>query len=134
MKHWFLVVCLSLLSVVYFAGRNSCPPVVAGTEDSSTEAFLKTDNDNAENLWAFVQANSVADLSIQQTNPFHGNNNLRRYPQERSFQSKVFFCLAEKELFISSHLFKTISYRFREYIAHQRHAGYYIYTLCKIVI
>lgn len=123
---------LFLFSVAFFLNA-------AGVFYTPAERISATGNDvpgagnTDQSISASFIANSYADVSARPGNPF-GSNLMRRYRPGGFSVDNVFARIAEEKKFALINSYKNILHSSREYFAQQKLAGYYIYTLCKIII
>lgn len=129
-KRWFLYI-LFLFPVVVLANMTDMFPMHSC--QSASEQALVSDKADDQTLSVCVAANSYADVSSQQSNTF-GSNLMRRYRPGGFSVDKLFdfLIVGQNDALINS--YKNNLCSSREYFAMQKLAGYYIYTLCKIII
>ncbi|MEG0795842.1 MAG: hypothetical protein RR397_04940 [Odoribacter sp.] len=80
-----------------------------------------------------LAANSYADISLQPTNPVNSCTARRYRPAGFSFDKLQSYLSLGKNIALEN-TFKIILGSSLEYAARQKNAGYYIYTLRKIII
>lgn len=133
MKH---IVCsiLFLLLTIWgwnMAGENSVPVQVVQEDKESVEGRATQSVD--EVLSVLVAANSFADVSVRTHHSF-GSNLVRRYrPDGVSFDKMLAFRSEEEGISLCNSL-KNVLISSQKYAAKQKDAGYFIYTLRRIII
>ena len=143
----FVICLLFLFTVVwswntmvnYFGPENLVAEKMTGSDDKVVQ---KLD----EVISALMEANHFTNLSVQPTLSFTSNiiclyaqtcfasNIARRYrPGGFTFDKFMEYQLEEREMLLKNHL-KTTFFFSQEYAARQKYAGYYIFSLRKIII
>lgn len=129
-----IVLCILFLGLAvlltFTANRTDMSAPVIKTD---VEYMSLTTDSRQEIVSVLICANSTADLSLQQNT--NANNLLRRYRPVTSLFEEIFLVGTEYQTPVASgFIYRNLSYRFHAYFAQQKLAGYYIYTLCKIII
>ena len=128
----FVICLLFLFTVVwswnttvnYFGPENLVAEKMTGSDDKVVQ---KLD----EVISALMEANHFTNLSVQ---PSFTSNIARRYrPGGFTFDKFMEYQLEEREMLLKNHL-KTTFFFSQEYAARQKYAGYYIFSLRKIII
>ena len=86
-----------------------------------------------EVISALMEANHFTNLSVQPTLSFTSNIARRYRPGGFTFDKFMEYQLEEREMLLKNHL-KTTFFFSQEYAARQKYAGYYIFSLRKIII
>lgn len=131
MKHIALYI-LFLLSIV--VSVNTTREANRVTAAVCTESLTETGATDHECVMATVIANSVADISLQQNNNFNGGCSFKWSRAVHSFWEKGNARIPASGSLAIVDSYKIILYNYRNYFAEQKISGYYLYTLCKIII
>ena len=134
LKKWFVICLLFLFTVVwswntmvnYFGPENLVAEKMTGSDDKVVQ---KLD----EVISALMEANHFTNLSVQPTLSFTSNIARRYRPGGFTFDKFMEYQLEEREMLLKNHL-KTTFFFSQEYAARQKYAGYYIFSLRKIII
>lgn len=130
MKRKFIYLLL-LFSAVFL------PDMLKGDEQPLSEtvtAELKADRESAESLLAILTTNDRAELSLQQNNSLSSPRTFRRHSSFRVTSGKSAFHLLGNTSRLTPESVRTFLYSSGDYYARQELAGYYLYTLCKMLI
>ncbi len=101
-------------------------------EDIRGRIDLLTGHDE-DALAAVVHANSIADISLQQSMSVHISSLLRRYPQFRASGERFFvFSVTEAQRMASR--YQVACGNSGNYHALLKQSGYYLYQLCRLII
>lgn len=104
------------------------------TESTPNVAKLTEARENIDVLLAVLTANENAELSLRQNNTPTGYQLARRlFPGKRPEGKFSCFSSGGPVLFLPE-LYRTYLFHFRESYARKKMTGYYMYTLCKILI
>ena len=130
----FVICLLFLFTVVwswnttvnYFGPENLVAEKMTGSDDKVVQ---KLD----EVISALMEANHFTNLSVQPTLSFTSNIARRYRPGGFAFDKFMEYQLEEREMLLKNHL-KTTFFFSQEYAARQKYAGYYIFSLRKIII
>ena len=130
----FVICLLFLFTVVwswnttvnYFGPENLVAEKMTGSDDKVVQ---KLD----EVISALMEANHFTNLSVQPTLSFTSNIARRYRPGGFTFDKFMEYHLEEREMLLKNHL-KTTFFFSQEYAARQKYAGYYIFSLRKIII
>ena len=130
----FVICLLFLFTVVwswnttvnYFGPENLVAEKMTGSDDKVVQ---KLD----EVISALMEANHFTNLSVQPTLSFTSNIARRYRPGGFTFDKFMEYQLEEREMLLKNHL-KTTFFFSQEYAARQKYAGYYIFSLRKIII
>lgn len=112
--------------VNYFGPENLVAEKMTGSDDKVVQ---KLD----EVISALMEANHFTNLSVQPTLSFTSNIARRYRPGGFTFDKFMEYQLEEREMLLKNHL-KTTFFFAQEYAARQKYAGYYIFSLRKIII
>ena len=130
----FVICLLFLFTVVwswnttvnYFGPENLVAEKMTGSDDKVVQ---KLD----EVISALMEANHFTNLSVQPTLSFTFHIARRYRPGGFTFDKFMEDQLEEREMLLKNHL-KTTFFFSQEYAARQKYAGYYIFSLRKIII
>lgn len=103
-------------------------------EEKTVLAEIKEDHEDVEHLLAILTSNNVADLSLQQSNPFNGSQIGKRTSSSRISNGKDSLYLMKNAPVLVFEALQTFQSYYRDYYARQKMEGYYLYTLCKLLI
>lgn len=130
MKH-----CLLLFVFWFSMLGGSCFLIQHGGEecgDTWERVDLLTGN-KPESLMAVVNANSVADVSLQQSASVCINSLFRRYPQFRVNIARLALVSGMATYRLTS-CYQRACCNSRDCNALQKKSGYYLYRLCRLII
>ena len=132
--------CLSIFFVIFVSGQSSCWNTTVnyfGPENLVAEKMTGSDDKVVQKLdeviSALMEANHFTNLSVQPTLSFTSNIARRYRPGGFTFDKFMEYQLEEREMLLKNHL-KTTFFFSQEYAARQKYAGYYIFSLRKIII
>ncbi|MDR1755772.1 MAG: hypothetical protein LBR65_02285 [Culturomica sp.] len=96
------------------------------------QAEWTEDREDMDRLAAILTANRVADISLQQNNPFGNQQQCRRYP----VSTPSFFKEAVRwsSFPVVPEGKNSVCRDYSRYLTQKKEAGYYIYALRKIII
>lgn len=123
---------LFLWSVVFLTSATT-QDSIAITEPQTTSGELsETTTEGLEIVSVLVVANQAADVSLQQNT--NTNNTVRRYRVLLPLLDSALERTTVDGLNAFDNYFRTLSFGFRDYSARQKEAGYYLYSLCRLII
>lgn len=130
----FVLYILFLFTVVWgwnttanhFVPEN---PVVKEMTAPDDKVIQKPD----EVIGVLMEANHFTNLSVQPTLSFTSNLARRYRPGGFTFDKFMEYQLGKQNILLKNHLKTTFSFS-QEYAARQKYAGYYIFSLRKIII
>ena len=112
------------------ATMQDCMPVAE--PQVTTEELSETTTEGLEIVSVLKVANQAADLSLQQNT--NTNNTVRRYKMLLPMPDSVFERTTVEGCVASDNCSGILSFGSRDYFARQKEAGYYLYTLCRLII
>lgn len=126
--YWVLILFwISLLGGVYMAQ----PGTERHVNDQERVDILTSDG--PEILATLICANNVADVSLQQNTSVNINSLLRRHPQSRPIWDRLFI-FPEDEAHLITSRYRAAYEDYGNYFAVQKQSGYYLYSLCRLII
>lgn len=125
-----------LLYLLFLFFATFLPDTLKGDElplSETVTAELKAGRESVESLLAILTANDRAELSLQQNNS-PVPRVFRRHSSFRITSGKSAFHLLGNTSRLTPESVRTFLYSSGDYYARQEMAGYYLYTLCKMLI
>lgn len=130
----FIACTLFFILLMWIGITTSSGNACVLTPATEVQKTVEAGQAPGDKLSAVVISSGWADISLQQSNTLNGQHTGRRIGQPRLIFETVFAGFADICVSVTPSFYKIFLYHFREYSARQRQAGYYIYTLCKIII
>ena len=135
------VICLLFLFTVVWSWNTMVnyfgPENLVARDLVEGDGFAGSDDKVVQKLdeviSALMEANHFTNLSVQPTLSFTSNIARRYRPGGFTFDKFMEYQLEEREMLLKNHL-KTTFFFSQEYAARQKYAGYYIFSLRKIII
>lgn len=126
-----------LIGYIIFFGLIAClasmaSPASAASQPVETEKVSQGVDEGQKFVAVIIDANQSADLSLQQSNS--AGQAMRRCRSVTDISDKMTVSVAEFQSGHSERFYRMLSSDFQDYFAQQKLIGYYIYTLCKIII
>lgn len=133
MKYLFVCILFLLMACSWWAGKGEYAPEEASEMEYEERYTEETERQSNKIVSVLMAANSCADVSVR-TNGSLFSQMARRYRPLGSYWEKMFENLAHGQGNNQYTTFKITSVLSDECDARLKNAGYYIYTLRKIII